>query len=505
MSLKRLAFFDAVIAGMAEGVIVQSRGGDIEICNSSAEAILGLTAEPAEGDAPPDPFRNAVRHDGSPFPKSEHPAAVTLRTGEPQHDVIMGIEKPDGSLTWISINSEPIRDCPDAEPRSVVTTFRDITASIAAEKEILEKNAELSLKDREIQTLLTLIPDIITRAKPDTTITFVNDSYAKVVGFPAEELIGRKFLDVVVEEERAIVEANIARLTPQDPISYMEQRMQMTGSGDRWYWWSNMMRFENGEPTEIISVGRDVTALRRARHKIADQARGLHQANSLLRQFAGITSHDLQAPLRHITMFADMLRSELGPDAGAAREHADSITERVQLMRLMIKSLLHFVEIVNEEDLNLKAFSLQEAVDEAIRIHEPALQELDVRVRIDPLPMVTGDRKLITQVFQNLIDNAIKYRRDDPVEIAVSCGDRPGQVMVSVTDNGVGVEPTHAVHVFEMFRRAHGGNPPHDGVGIGLPLCRRIIEAHGGELWLDTSHRDGSRFSFTLPERRTLY
>ena len=504
MPLKRLAFFDAVIAGMAEGVVVQNRSGDIEICNSSAEAILGLTAEPVEGDARPDPFRNAVRYDGSPFPKSEHPASVTLRTGEPQHDVIMGIEKPDGSLTWISINSEPVRECPDAEPQSVVTTFRDITDSVLAEREILEKNAELTLKDREIQTLLTLIPDIITRAKPDTTITFVNDSYAHVVGVPAEDLIGRRFLDVVVEEERVIVEANIDRLTPDNPISYMEQRMPTRTSGDRWYWWSNMMRFENGEPTEIISVGRDVTALRKARQKIADQARGLHQANSLLRQFAGITSHDLQAPLRHIAMFADMLKSELDPDAGAALEHANSISERVQLMRVMIRSLLHFAEIVNEDDLNLKAFSLQEAVDEAIRIHEPALQELDVKVRVDPLPMVTGDRKLITEVFQNLIDNAIKYRRDDAVEIAVSCGDRTGEVLVSVTDNGMGVEPTHAVHVFEMFRRAHGGNRPDDGVGIGLPLCRRIIEAHGGELWLDTNHQDGSRFSFTLPERQPL-
>ena len=500
MTTKRVAFLEAVIAGMAEGVIVQNRDGGIEVCNPAAEATLGI-----EPDGPPcDLFRNAVRRDGSPFPTSEHPAAVTLRTGSPQRDIIMGIEKPDGAFAWLSLNSDVLHDGESADPVAVLTTFRDVTKKVVLEQELFVQNAPLMQSDRELQKLLTLIPDIVTRATPDTRLTYVNDSYAQVAGVPASDLIGQRFLDVVVEEERVAVEANLASLTPHSPISSMEQRMSTPNLGDRWYWWSNLMRFENGVPVEIISVGRDVTELRRARRKIEDQARGLRQANSLLRQFASITSHDLQAPLRHIAMFADMLKTELEPGARTALEHADNIAERVRLMRVMVKSLLHFVEIVNEEDLNLDAFSLEDAVDEAIRIHEPALKEHDIKVHVDPLPVVTGDRKLIAEVFQNLIDNAIKYRRDDPAEIAVSCGDAPGQIVVSVTDNGIGVEPTHASYVFEMFRRAHRGNPTHEGIGIGLPLCRRIIEAHGGELWLDTSHRDGSRFSFSLPDRRPL-
>lgn len=497
---RRLALLDAVVGAMAEGLIVQRRDGDIEVCNPSAEVTLGVRPD----SAPCDLFRNPVRRDGSPFHASEHPAAVTLRTGNPQRDVVMGIEKPDGAFAWISLNSDPLHEGEGPEPSGVLMTFRDITKKVVLEQELFVKNAQLMQSDRELHQLLTLIPDMVTRSTPDTRLTYVNDSYAQVIGVPVNDLVGRRFLDVVVDEERAAVAANIARLTPQSPISSIEQRMPTANFGDRWYWWTNLMRFEDGEPIEIISVGRDVTELRRARRKIEDQARGLRQANALLRQFASITSHDLQAPLRHIAMFADMLKEELEPSAQSALEHAGSIAERVQLMRTMIRGLLHIVEIVNEEDLKLDAFSLQEAVDEAIRAHEPALREHDIVLHVAPLPVVTGDRRLITQVFQNLIDNAIKYRRDEQVEIDVSCGASPGQIVVSVTDNGIGVEPTHAAHVFEMFRRAHGGCRVQEGVGIGLPLCRRIIEAHGGELWLDTSHRDGSRFSFSLPDRRTL-
>ena len=500
MTAKRTAFLEAVIAGMAEGLIVQNRDGGIEVCNPAAEVTLGVQP----GGLPCDLFRNPVRRDGSPFPASEHPAAVTLKTGNGQRDIVMGIEKPDGAFAWLSLNCDPLHEGESAEPAAVLTTFRDITEKVVLEQELFVKNASLMQSDRELQKLLTSIPDMVTRSTPNTRLTYVNDSYAQIVGVPAKDLIGRRFLDIVVDEERAAIEANIASLTPHSPISSIEQRMPTPTLGDRWYWWTNLMRFEDGLPVEIISVGRDVTELRRARTKIEDQARGLRQANSLLRQFASITSHDLQAPIRHIAMFADMLKAELDPGAQSALEHADNIAERVRLMRVMIKSLLHFVEIVNEEDLTLDAFSLQDAVDEAIQVHEPALREHDIKIRVDPLPVVTGDRKLIAQVFQNLIDNAIKYRRGDPAQIAVSCGGAPGQIVVSVTDNGIGVEPTHAAYVFEMFRRAHGGNPPHEGVGMGLPLCRRIIEAHGGELWLDTSHQDGSRFSFSLPDRRPL-
>ena len=177
--------------------------------------------------------------------------------------------------------------------------------------ELLEIERALQQKEHEFQTLVRNLPDFITRAKPDTTLTYVNEHYARSVGLAPEDMIGRKFMDFVPETERQGLAEHLAGLSQEQPLSAAEQAMPTFSGETLWYLWSNLMVFENGEPVELVSVGRDITEVREAQDRIARQSRELKLRNSALEQFSAVVSHDLKAPLRQIRLFADMIAEDV--------------------------------------------------------------------------------------------------------------------------------------------------------------------------------------------------
>ncbi len=227
----------------------------------------------------------------------------------------------------------------------------------------------------------------------------------------------------------------------------------------------------------------------------------LAEVNRELEQFAYLASHDLQEPLRTLTSFSTFLRSDLGEDLpeNAARdlEHIGSATAR---MRRLIDDLLALSR-VSRSEMSWSKVPLKACVAEAMELLEVRIEECDSKINgTDNLPTVLGDRRLLTQVFQNLLGNAMKFTdasRHSVIDIGAEREE--GGWLVSVADNGIGISEPHLEKIFEPFQRLHGADK-YPGSGMGLAICKRGVERHGGAVWAKPNTPDGSCFQFTLPD-----
>jgi PAS domain S-box-containing protein len=243
--------YRTVVSAMAEGIVLQDRQGVIHACNASAERILGLSQDQMMGRTSIDPRWHAVHEDGSPFPGEDHPAMVTLRTGQPCSDVVMGVHKPDGSLTWISIHSQPLFGTDTLFPEAVITSFVDITTRFEIQEALRQSEARY-LAILEDQT------EFIARFQLDGVLTFVNEAYCRFFGIQREALIGHCYEPVVFEEDRENVAQLLTRISPKNPVVIIENRV-IINSEVRWTQWTNRGIFdENGQIIEYQAVGRDI-------------------------------------------------------------------------------------------------------------------------------------------------------------------------------------------------------------------------------------------------------
>jgi signal transduction histidine kinase len=242
---------------------------------------------------------------------------------------------------------------------------------------------------------------------------------------------------------------------------------------------------------------REVAQRRSAQAELARKAKQLEISNADLREFAHATSHDLQEPLRSITGFAQLLsRRYKGHIDEEADEFLDYISGASSRMAGMIQGLLVYSRVVNAADLD-EEVPLNECVDWAQRNLLLAIEESGAQLDIGDLPTVRGNRLQFCQLMQNLIGNAIKYRGPDPPIISVTCETQDSERVITVADNGLGIGPEFQERIFGLFKRAHGKEYP--GAGVGLALCKKIVERHGGRIWVESKPGWGARFRFTIP------
>ncbi len=238
----------------------------------------------------------------------------------------------------------------------------------------------------------------------------------------------------------------------------------------------------------------------RLEQKLAEAQQALRAREEELQQFVWQAGHDLQEPLRTVHAYAQLLqRNWPGPLDEANAERFRFLQEAVRRMRNLIDDLVKWSRLDAGEQ------SCDEQVDTfgmahfAIAALKPALEESGGTIACDPLPVVRGNLAQIAQLFQYLLDNAVKYRRkDDPPRVRVSAYHKDGEWEFAVADNGIGIDPAHHQRIFEPFKRLHGHEYP--GTGLGLALCKRIVEAHGGRIRVESEPGRGSTFRFTLPE-----
>jgi signal transduction histidine kinase len=242
-----------------------------------------------------------------------------------------------------------------------------------------------------------------------------------------------------------------------------------------------------------------------ARALLDEQAVELQRSNAELEQFAYVASHDLQEPLRKVASFCQLLEQRYRDKLDERGvEYIGYAVDGAKRMQALINDLLSFSR-VGRLGTKQTEFAIDTALDAALANLAAAIEESDVEIvrPKDPLPEIVGDPLLLTMLWQNLIGNAVKFRRHDRLpRVVIECeegtGDRAGEWLLSVSDNGIGIGSEFAEKVFVIFQRLHG-REVYSGTGVGLALCKKIVEHHGGTIWVDTSYTDGARLQFTLP------
>jgi PAS domain S-box-containing protein len=339
----------------------------------------------------------------------------------------------------------------------------------------------------------------VVHVTPDGVVRWSSLRYAEILGIDSPDgLVGRKVDEWVIEPDREAIQA-FRRAVLLGNHSLIEKRIRRADGAIIDVEILAALSRARGE-TIIVSFVRDITK-RKTMEREAERIRTqLASSNQDLERFASIASHDLNAPLRHLRIVLESLMEDSG---GALDEGSRQLLEQGHQAALrmsnLVRDLLQFSRI-DSMTFNEEEVKLDEVIRAGIESVADHLNASDARIEVGEMPTVTGNGSALTHLWQNLISNAITYRSKRTPEIRISATEAGGGWEIAIADNGIGVPNEHAERIFEMHTRLHAyKNIP--GTGIGLAACRRIAEAHGGRIWLDTGYADGSRFVIWLPKQ----
>lgn len=262
----------------------------------------------------------------------------------------------------------------------------------------------------------------------------------------------------------------------------------------------NVMSLSNskGSPTHLIIEFTDITEQKRREAELAERTAELARSNHDLEQFAYIASHDLQEPLRMVASYTQLLaRRYQGKLDADADEFIRYAVDGATRMQQLINDLLAFSRIGTKGHAFSSA-DMRLALERALFNLAASIEESGANLNVGVLPVVMGDATQLAQLFQNLVGNAIKFRSAQPLQIDISARERKVDWMFSVKDNGIGIAPEFSERIFEIFQRLHS-KEEYPGTGIGLALCKKIVERHGGRIWFESAPGEGCVFNFTLP------
>ncbi|MDP8981290.1 MAG: PAS domain S-box protein [Acidobacteriota bacterium] len=332
-------------------------------------------------------------------------------------------------------------------------------------------------------------------------ITSWNRGAERIFGYEVAEAIGNPITIIATPARRNEMPAILERIKRGEQISHYETiRRRKDGEDINISLTVSPIRNESGVIVGASKIARDITERKLAEEAILRQSERLTRANADLQQFAYVTSHDLQEPLRTIQACTELFMRKSGDKLESSeRELLELVINASKRMTGLIGDLLTYSRSHDEE----RPFSLVQTAD----VVEWAVNNLDLAIRSthaevirqrENLPAVRGNHIALVQVFQNLISNAIKYRSGEPPRIQITAEKRDDMWLFSVRDNGIGIAPAYHKRVFLLFQRLHTSQE-YPGTGIGLAVCRKIVQSHGGEIWVESEAGHGSTFKFTIP------
>ncbi len=388
------------------------------------------------------------------------------------------------------------------------TTAEELEAS---NEEMQATNEELEATSEELerassyrQTLMDAMPDILMTTDPTGVITEVNRATEHISGYSREELMGQAFRQFFTEPDRA--QAGIEKVLAEAGVSDYE--LTLVSKDERLVPVSYNARVltDNGLATAVLGSARDVSDRKRALEALA-------RSNEELQQFAYVASHDLQEPLRKIKAFGDRLESKFADTLG---DEGSDYLERMQSaagrMQALINDLLTYSRVTREAKLFAES-DLNQVVEAVLSDLEVRIEELGAHVEVGHLPTVEADATQMELVMRNLIGNALKFHHpEEPPAIEVRSrsikdtdGSPAGRLSlfheISVQDNGIGFDEKYLDRIFTIFQRLHGRGE-YEGSGIGLAVCRKIVERHGGRITAKSKPGEGTTFIVTLPAKQ---
>jgi len=379
------------------------------------------------------------------------------------------------------------------------------------EVRVLERTAELARTNEELrkerdkaQKYLDIAGAMIVVIGSDQKVVLVNRKCCEILGYNEHEIVGKNWFETFLPERvRDEVKAGFVKLMAGEiePVEFFENPVLTRSREERVIAWHNaVLRNGAGNITGTISSGEDITDRKRAEEERERWASELARSNAELEQFAYVASHDLQEPLRMISGFTQLLARRYKDRLDEnAYEFIDYIVDGATRMQRMIEDLLAYSRVGTRGN-PFELISCKDIFDQVIANLKMAIGENNAQVTHDPLPAIMADSTQMTQLFQNLISNAIKFRGEEPPRVHISVKRAGNEWVFSVRDNGIGIAPEFFDRLFQIFQRLHTGKE-YPGTGIGLAICKKIVERHGGRIWVESEVGRGSTFYFTIPVR----
>jgi PAS domain S-box-containing protein len=350
-----------------------------------------------------------------------------------------------------------------------------------------------------IATLVEGTDDPIYAVDREGRFVFANAQTARLLGRTIEDLLGHTREEVLPAETAADHRATDASVMQSRNSRLIEEHFPSKDRGERVILTTKAPWLDSSEKViGLVAIGKDVTSRTAYQAERERLLRELRRTNEELSAFSHVVAHDLSAPLRAVKIYAELLTRHLeGRIDETARQFMSFVTDGASNMEQLIESLLRYAE--SGEELAIRPVNVNAVIDGILHSLEPLVRETNATVTHKVLPEVKADPVRLLQVFQNLIVNAINYSGDAPPQIQISAESSGIEHRFAVSDNGIGIAREHFERIFAPLKRLHGKDVP--GSGIGLALCRKIVEGHGGRIWVESRVGNGSTFFFTLPVR----
>src|SRR2546427_1005750 len=370
---------------------------------------------------------------------------------------------------------------------------RGYTRALEAEQNALRRSEE------RFRSLVENASNVIAIVDTDAAVRYVSDSSVRVLGCRPEELTGKALLGHVHAEDREKLELVLSSCARESrAVLTTEVRFKQSDGDWRTIEVVASNRLSDPAISGIVMTFSDITERMRAAQALTHKAEELERSNAELQQFAYVSSHDLQEPLRTLASYSQLLsrryKGKLDQDAD---DYIGFIVDGAKRMKALINDLLIYSG-VNTRGKPLGPTDCENVLNAALTSLQLTIRESGAIVTQDPLPTVMGDESQLGQLFQNLIGNGIKYRNSSAPEIHVSCRQEGLDWLFSVKDNGIGIDPQYAERIFVIFQRLHT-RAEYPGTGIGLAVCKKIVECHDGRIWVESELGKGAPFCFTLP------
>ena len=482
-----------IIASATDAIITVDAEQRITLFNAAAERMFRCPASNAIGTPLdrfiPERFREIHRQHIELFGQT----GVTTRA--------MGHERPLAALRA------------DGEEFPVEATISQVTIGgqklfTAIVRDVTERRrAEAALRESEgrLRAIVETAVDGIITIDELGNVTSLNPAATRIFGYSPQEVLGKNVKLLMPEPYRAEHDGYIRNYITTGVKKIIGIGREVVGlrkDGTRFPMDLAVSETLLGDRRIFTGIVRDISERKRAEESLAQQAEELARSNVELERFAYVTSHDLQEPMRTVRSFAQLLKRRYADQfTGDAAEFLQYITGGVERMQTLINDLLAYSRVSSRGAAFAPAdcgHILRMVLDSL----QATVEAQQATVTFDPLPVVLGDATQLGQLFQNLIANAIKFHRSQPPRIHVSVVERPAEWVFSVRDNGIGIAREYFDRIFIIFQRLHTIQE-YGGTGIGLAVCKKIVERHGGRIWLESVVGEGTTFYFSIPKTET--